>query len=66
RDTELTDVTRRLEERGREMSDAFDGIRARTGTAIDGLTGAIAAFGKAAESTGTIQGALFASCDRIS
>jgi len=66
RDTELAAVTSRLEERGREMSNAFDGIRARTGTAIDGLTGAITAFGKAAESTGTIQGALFASCDRIS
>ena len=66
REAELTAVTSRLEERGREMSDTFVGIRTRTGTAIDGLTGAITAFSKAAESTSTIQGALFASCDRIS
>jgi len=66
REAEITAVTSRLKESGREMSDAFDGIRTRTGTAIDGLTGAISAFSKAADSTGTIQGALFASCDRIS
>lgn len=64
--TALAAVTGRLDERSREASDAFDSIRSRTGAAIDGLTGAITAFSKAAESTGTIQGALFASCDRIS
>ncbi len=66
RDTQLAAVASQLENRGKQASDAFDLVRTRTASVIDGLSGSIAAFSKAADSTQTIQTAFFAACDRIS
>lgn len=66
RDAQLAAVASQLEDRGKNVSEAFDQVRARTAGAIDNLTGSITAFSRAAESTQAIQSALFSSCDRIS
>ena len=62
----LDTLTGQLGEKGREIGEAFASIKSRTGHAIDGLTTSISAFGNAASSVQSIQGAFFESCDRIS
>lgn len=62
----LDTVAGQLGERGARIDEAFDAIKSRTGHAIDGLTTSISAFGNAASSVQSIQGAFFESCDRIS
>ncbi len=66
RDSQLSKVAGQFEETGRKVSETVDVMKARSASAIDNLTGSISAFSKAADSAQTIQGALFASCDRIS
>jgi hypothetical protein len=62
----LDTLNGQLGEKGREIGEAFASIKSRTGHAIDGLTTSISAFGNAAASVQSIQGAFFESCDRIS
>lgn len=64
--TQLDTVAGQLGDSGRRIAETFDTINIKTGNAVDGLTHAVGAFSKAAESVQAIQGAFFESCDRIS
>ena len=63
---QLDTVAGQLSDTGSRIAEAFDTISVRTGSAVDGLTNSITAFGRAAEGVHTIQNAFFESCDRIS
>ncbi|MEQ1755239.1 MAG: HAMP domain-containing protein [Micropepsaceae bacterium] len=62
----LEQITGQFEQSGRQLSDAVDLVRVKTGNAVDGITTSITAFKKAADSAQAIQGAFFTACDRIS
>ena len=66
RTARLSDVAGQFEQNGRQLSEAVDLVKVKTGTAIDGLTNSITAFRKAADGAQSIQGAFFTACDRIS
>lgn len=66
RTARLSDVAGQFEQNGKQLSDAVDLVKVKTGTAIDGLTNSITAFRKAADGAQSIQGAFFTACDRIS
>ena len=66
RTSRLSQVASQFEQNGRQLSEAVDLVKVKTGTAIDGLTNSITAFRKAADGAQSIQGAFFTACDRIS
>lgn len=66
RTSRLSQVAGQFEQNGKQLSEAVDIVKVKTGTAIDGLTNSITAFRKAADGAQSIQGAFFTACDRIS
>ncbi len=62
----LAHIGGQFEHNAKQLAEAVATIKEKTGNAVDGITSSIIAFRKAADGAQTLQGALFAACDKIS